>query len=171
MPVSPETGTDIWILPLEGERKPWPFVHTKFNERQQRFSPDGHWIAYMSDESGRSEVYVQAFPGPGGKSQVSTEGGTFPVWARDGRELFYLNGNKMMSVGVTTHPSFGASTPRFLTDVSALVPVRFNNAAYDISANGQRFLLVRTKEQNAPGEVRVVLNWSEELKRLVPSAK
>ena len=171
MPVSPETGTDIWVLPLAGDRKPWPFAQAKFNERQPRFSPDGHWIAYTSDESGRTEIYVQPFPGPGGKWQVSTEGGNWPVWAHDGRELFYLNGNKIMSVSITTHPSFGASTPRFLAEASPLLPARFANAAYDLSPDGQRFLFVRAKEQNAPGEIRLVLNWSEELKRLAPSAK
>jgi eukaryotic-like serine/threonine-protein kinase len=171
MPVTPQTGTDILVFPLEGDRKPWPFAQTKFNERQPRFSPDGHWIAYASDESGRSEIYVRPFPGPGGKWQVSTEGGSWPVWARDSRELFYLNGNKITSVSITTRPSFGASTPRFLTDASPLLPARFANAAYDVSSDGQRFLLIRAKEQNAPGEVRVVLNWSDELKRLVPSAQ
>ena len=168
MVVSPETGTDIWVLPLSGDRKPWPLAQTKFNEQHPRFSPDGHWIAYTSDESGRSEIYVQPFPGPGGKSQISTEGGFWPVWARNGRELSYLNGNKMMIVSITTHPRFDASTPRFLTDASPLLPGRFNNAAYDMSADDHRFLLVKAKEGNAPGEVRVVLNWSEELKRLAP---
>jgi eukaryotic-like serine/threonine-protein kinase len=169
--MSPATGTDIWVLPLVGDRKPWPLAQTKFNESQPRFSPDGHWIAYTSDESGRSEVYVQPFPGPGGKSQVSTDGGNWPIWARNGRELFYANGNKMMSVSITTHPSFDASTPRFLEDASPFLPYRFNNAAYDISADDQRFLFVKAKEENARGEIRVVLNWSEELKRLAPSAE
>jgi Tol biopolymer transport system component len=169
MLVSPETGTDIWILPLAGDRKPWPLAQTKCNEQQPRFSPDGHWIAYTSDESGRSEIYVQPFPGPGGKFQVSTEGGYWPVWARDGRELSYLNGNRMMSVSITTRPSFDAATPRFLTDASPFLPGRFNNAAYDMSVEGKRFLFVRAKEENVPEEVRVVLNWSEEVKRLSPS--
>jgi len=97
-------------------------------------------------------------PRTGGKSQVSTAGGTFPVCARDGRELFYLNGNKIMSASITTHPSFGVSKPRFLADALALLPGRFTNAAYDISPDGQRFLFVRTKEHNAPGEVCVVLS-------------
>ena len=168
-PASPETGTDIWVLPLEGDHKPWPFAQTKFMERQSRFSPDGHWIAYASDESGRDEVYVQPFPGPGGKLQVSTEGGNWPVWARDGRDLFYLSGTKMMSVSITVHPNLIVSAPRFVVEVSPSIPGRFANAAYDTSPNGQRFLFVRAKEQTAPGEIRVVLNWSEELKRLAPS--
>jgi Tol biopolymer transport system component len=85
---------DIWIVSLQGDRKPQPFVQTPFSERDPRFSSDGRWIAYTSDESGRDEVYVQTFPGPGGKWQVSTEGGYGAVWAKNERELFYRNGNR-----------------------------------------------------------------------------
>ena len=88
--IDPKTGSDIWALPLDGDRKPFPVVQTNFDERDGQFSPDGKWIAYQSNESGRFEIYVQPFPGPGGKSQVSTNGGAQVRWRRDGKELFYI---------------------------------------------------------------------------------
>ena len=100
----------IWILPLEGKHEPQEFAKTGSLNGAARFSPDGHWIAYSSNESGRSEVYVQPFPGPGGKWQTSTEGGNWPVWAPSGRELFYLNGSKIMGVAVTTQDVAGQSS-------------------------------------------------------------
>ena len=96
-----QTGNDIWVLPTFGDRRPRPVVQTPFNERQGRFSPDGLWVAYNSNESGRDEVYVVPFPGPGGKWQVSTSGGSFPRWRRDGKEIFFLNGgNTVMAAAV-----------------------------------------------------------------------
>src|SRR5262249_38940792 len=86
----PPTGLDLWVLPLFGDRKPFPFLQTPFAESGGRFSPDGKWVAYQSNESGRSEVYVQPFPGPGAKFQISTDGGANPLWRRDGKELFFL---------------------------------------------------------------------------------
>ena len=103
--VNPTTGQDIWVLRL-GDRKAQPFLRTPFNEAAPRFSPDGRWLAYISDESGRYEIYVQPYPGPGGKWQISTEGGTEPVWNRNGRELFYRSGDKMMAVDIATQPEF-----------------------------------------------------------------
>ncbi|MGD0957207.1 MAG: protein kinase [Candidatus Acidiferrales bacterium] len=165
--VNPTTGSDIWVLRL-GDRKAQPFLQTAFNESAPRFSPDGRWLAYVSDESGRYEVYVQPYPGPGGKWQISTEGGTEPVWNRNGRELFYRNGNKMMAVDVTAQPSFSAGKPRVLFEgqYSASGP---SLPSYDVSADGQRFLMLKPSEQAgaAPTQINVVLNWFEELKRRV----
>ena len=124
--VHPTTGRDIWLLPLEGDRKPRPFLQTSFNERVPMFSPDGRWLAwlaYVSDESGREEVYVQPFPGPGGKWQISTEGGSEPVWARNGRELFYRNGQKMIAVEITARPTFAAARPRLLFEAPYIVRI------------------------------------------------
>jgi Tol biopolymer transport system component len=91
--VDSKTGNDIWALPIGGaDRKPFPVVQTKFNEHSGQFSPDGKWIAYMSSESGRYELYVQLFPGPGGKTQISASGGRSPRWRRDGKEMFYVGG-------------------------------------------------------------------------------
>ena len=114
-------------------------------------------------------MYVEPFPGPGGKWQISTEGGNWPVWARSGRELFYLNGSKIMSVGVTLQPGFTASTPRVLTDAPVQTSSFYGgNGEFDVSPDGQHFLFIKTREQNAfPGEVRVVLNWGEGWRSLV----
>jgi serine/threonine protein kinase/Tol biopolymer transport system component len=168
--VGSATGRDVWIAPITGDRKPQPFLRTKFNEMQARFSPDDRWVAYMSEESGRYEVYVQPFPGPGGKWQISTNGGTMPVWAPNGRELFYMNPGKLMSVGVTTQPTFSASTPRIVADIPPALMGRLSNGVYDVSPDGQRFLFVKANVENGPpDEVRVVLNWTEELKQLAPT--
>ena len=100
-------NTDIFALPLNGERTLRPFLQTKFSEQTARFSPDGRWVAYLSNESGRPEVFVRPYPGPGGKWQISTDGGDEPCWSRSGRELFYWQGdNKMMVVDVETKPTF-----------------------------------------------------------------
>lgn len=170
--VGSETGRDIWIVPLKGERKPRPFIKTKFNEQQAKFSPDGRWVAYISDETGRYEVYVQPFPGPGGKWQISTNGGTYPVWASNGRELFYLGGGKVMSVEVTSQTNFSASGPEIVADSPPTLSTRLGGSLYDVGPDGQRFLFVKANVENGPpDEVRVVLNWTEELKQLAPTSK
>ena len=162
------TGYDIWVLRLS-DRKAQPFLRTPFNEAAPRFSPDGRWLAYASDESGRYEIYVQLYPGPGGKWQISTDGGTEPVWNRNGRELFYRSGDKMMAVDIATQPSFAAGKPRMLFAGQYLpTPTTFPN--YDVSPDGQRFLMLKPTEQAraAPTQINVVLNWFEELKQKVP---
>jgi Tol biopolymer transport system component len=175
---NPTTQRDIWVLPLgdpsagPGQvRKTQPFLRTRFDEGAPRFSPDGHWLAYISDESGRYEIYVQSFPGPGGKRQISTEGGTEPVWNRNGRELFYRSGDKMMAVDIATQPSFAAGTPRLLFE-GQYVPAPGASPNYDVSPDGQRFLMLKPIEQAAgPTQINVVLNWFEELKQKVPTGK
>ena len=161
----PATGVDIWILPLEGDRKSRPFLQTPFNENWPRLSPDGRWLAYESNESGRNEVYVQPFPGPGGKWQVSTDGGGRPVWASSGRELFYRNGNRVMFAPVQPGTSFTAGTP------STLFEGRFEDA-YDVAPDGKRFLMLRTQDAALVPQVNMVLGWSEELgRRLTPKKR
>jgi eukaryotic-like serine/threonine-protein kinase len=167
--VNPTTGRDIWVL-RPGDRKTEPFLRTPFNETVPRFSPDGRWLAYVSDESGRFEIYVQPYPGPGGKWQISTEGGTEPVWNPYGRELFYRSGDKMMAVDIATQPGFAAGKPRMLFEGPYLpTPLTFSN--YDVSPDGQRFLMLKPSEQAqaAQTQINVVLNWFEELKRRVPA--
>jgi serine/threonine-protein kinase len=168
----PETGADIWILPLKGERKPWPFLQTKFNEGEAKFSPDGRWVAYSSDESGRPEVYVQSFPAPGAKWQISTDGGGAPEWAGNGRELFYVSlAGKLMSVVVRTQPAFSTDKPRIIVDIPPFLLATFG-PGYSVSSDGQRFLFVKANvEKGPPDEVRVVLNWTEELKQLMATGK
>jgi Tol biopolymer transport system component/predicted Ser/Thr protein kinase len=170
--VNPATGYDLWVLRLS-DRKAQPFLRTPFLEGAPQFSPDGRWLAYVSDESGRQEIYVQPYPGPGGKWQISTDGGMEPVWNRNGRELFYRSGDKMMAVEVDTRSGFSASNPRMLFEgryVSAF-PNTFPN--YDVSPDGERFLMLKPSEQSeaAPTQINVVLNWFEELKQKVPTGK
>src|SRR5262249_14019423 len=162
----PDTGMDLWILPLFGDRKPFPFLKTRFNESQAQFSPDGHWMAYASDETGNSEVYVQTFPPRGAKWQISTSGGRFPKWRRDGKELFYVaHDEKLMSVAVQTgasDSSFQAGPPH------ALFQPRFFNIPvypYTVSGDGRRFLVNTPIEGANSSPVTVVLNWAAGLKK------
>jgi eukaryotic-like serine/threonine-protein kinase len=167
--ITPTTGYDIWVLRM-GDRKAQPFLRTPFNESVPRFSPDGRWLAYVSDESGRWEIYVQPYPGPGGKWQISTEGGTEPAWNPNGRELFYRSGDKMMAVEIATQPSFAVGKPRMLFEGQYQAsPATGPN--YDVSPDGQRFLMLKPSEarEAAPTQINVVLNWFEELKRRVPA--
>ena len=166
------TGTaseGIWLLPLEGDRKPTLLLKPSFNVYASRLSPEGHWIAYASDESGRSEIYVQAFPGLGGKWQISTDGGGHAVWARDGRELFYRNGDKMMVVEVTTQPNFAHGSPKALLE-GQFFTADAGNTTYDVAPDGQHFLMIQPGEpEQGVTQINVVQDWFEELKRLVPT--
>jgi eukaryotic-like serine/threonine-protein kinase len=169
---SPSTGWDIWLLSLDGERKEQPFLQTPSNEGGAVFSPDGRWLAYQSDESGRDEVYVRPFPGSGGKWQISSEGGAEPVWARSGRELFYRNGDKMMAVVIETTPAFAAAKPTQLFEGHYEMGNYNFLQNYDVSPDGKRFLMVKAGEQAASAvQINVVLNWFEELKQKVPTGK
>jgi serine/threonine-protein kinase len=157
-------GGDLWMLPLSGDRKPQAFLATQANEQNPRFSPDGRWIAYVSDGGGRQDVYVQEFSGSGAKRLVSTDGGTEPIWARDGRELFYLNGDRLMAVTLETKPSVSLGSPRAIVE-GAYVRSATNASAYDVSLDGQRFLRVQPTEPEPPtNQIAIVLNWSEELR-------
>ena len=159
---------DLQVLSMEGERTSQPLFQSQFNETKARISPDGHWIAYESDESGRSQVYVRPFPNvEEGKWQISRDGGTEPVWAPRGQELFYRNGEAMMVVGIKTEPTFTAGRP------VVLFTGRYSTSGavvnYDVSPDGQRFLMIKAEEEEGLGQIHVVLNWFEELKRLGPT--
>jgi Tol biopolymer transport system component len=168
---NPNKRAEIWVLRM-GDRKAKPFLQTRFNEVGPRFSPDGRWLAYNSDESGRYEVYVQPYPGPGGKWQISTEGGTEPVWNPNGRELFYRSGDKMMAVDVVNQPGFAAGRPRKLFEGRYGANLNPVNANYDVSRDGQRFLMTKESEQGSSAtQINVVLNWFEELKEKVPTGR
>ncbi len=158
-------GSNIWILPLFGDRKPFAFADTPFIETSAVFSPDGRWIAYTSNEGGQVDVYVQAFPGPGAKSQVSRNGGSHPVWRADGRELFYLGpGGTMMSVPIGAGPSFEAGMPRALFHANAWTLAR--NQVYAVTRDGQRFLVTATPQKSSSAApLTVVLNWTEAIHR------
>jgi eukaryotic-like serine/threonine-protein kinase len=165
--VTPTSGRDISVLNLS-DRKSQPFLHMDFNETAPQFSPDGRWLAYASDESGRFEIYVQPYPGPGGKWQISTDGGTEPLWARNG-EIFYRNGDKMMAVKTTMQPAFAPGNPTMLFE-GRYVPTLQTMANYDVTPDGQRLLMVKENDQAAATtQINVVLNWFEDLKRLAPT--
>jgi len=169
---------DIWVLSI-GDRRTRALIHTAANEVTPEFSPDGRWLAYVSNESGRHEVYVQPYPGPGERHLISTNGGEQPAWSRDGRELFYVQNGGMnpgrgvptlMSVSITTAPAFHAGTPQAMFENADLWTSWGKN--YDVAADGRRFLLTldkRAPTNLAPAQMVLVQHWFEELKRLVPT--
>jgi eukaryotic-like serine/threonine-protein kinase len=167
--VDPKThwaNWDLWVLPLEGDKKPFPFLQTEFDEVQGQFSPDGKWIAYTSNESGARQVYVRSFPTSSDKLQVSTAGGAQPQWRRDGRELFYVSPDrKLMAVEVKGDGStFEAGVPKSLFEPRIPGPGAFRNS-YAVTADGQRFLVITVLEEMTPQPITVVMNWTADLKR------
>jgi eukaryotic-like serine/threonine-protein kinase len=158
-------GAELWILPLFGDRKTFPFVQGGYNSRAARFSPDGRYIAYASSETGDYEIYVQTFPEHTGKWQISTGGGRNPEWGRDGKELYFLSGQKLMAVDVNTAgPRFEAAIPKLLF-VASFPVGGVEHAIYRVTADGQRFLAITTTAtQQANSPVTVVTNWTADLK-------
>jgi Tol biopolymer transport system component len=164
-------GHDIALLEISSGRMR-PFLNSQFNETFPEFSPDGRWIAYASDESGREEVYVRPFPAPGMKHQMSSQGGIQPLWARNGRQLFYRWKDQVWAVDIRTDGGFSTGKPRLLFERPGYSPGS-PTRNYDLSLDGQRFLMVKL-EQRKPSpvtEMTLVQNWFEELKRLVPTGK
>jgi len=158
----PETSVDLWVLPLSGDRKPVPFLRTKANEHGGRFSPDGKWMAYHSDETGSQEVYVQPFPASGGRWQVSKDGGGYPKWRRDGKELFYLAADKkIVAVDVETGSTFQVGVPRPLFETRISVPY----AHFAVTGDGRRFLVPTPVAGAQSTPATVVLNWTAGIKR------
>jgi Tol biopolymer transport system component len=153
---------DVWLLPSDGPPK--PLVVTRAYERGGVFSPDGESIAFVSDESGRAEVYVQPFPGPGPKQPISSNGAVQPVWSRDGRELFFREGNWLTVAAVARNPFRVLSVKQLFEMSGDIYNLDQNFADYDVAADG-RFIAVRN-ERAATSEIQVVLNWAEELQRL-----
>ena len=138
-----------------------PFLQTQFTETEPRFSPDGRFVVYRSDQSGRNEIYVRTFPDGENARRVSINGGQWPRWSRDGKELFYLEGNTLVTAPVSTSPTFttGAITPLFQH-----ASFGGGGPGYDVSADGQRFVVVETLEpvEAEPPSIRVVQNWFAE---------
>jgi Tol biopolymer transport system component len=163
--ISPKGGYDLWALPVRPRGKPFPVVQTEFEEGGAQFSPDGKWIAYQSDESGRFEVYLQPFPGPGARTLISTAGGTQVRWNRSGRELFYiaLDGHLMaVPIGTAsngTAPNAGTPVALFATRIFGGLPGQANyRQQYMVSPDGQHFL-IHTVVQEETSPIIVILNW------------
>jgi eukaryotic-like serine/threonine-protein kinase len=160
-----KTRWDLWVLPMSGERQPFPFLQAEFNEQQAQFSPDRKWLAYTSDESGAPEIYVQTFPASGGRWRVSTGGGCQPRWRRDGKELFYIAvDGKLMAVDVKLGATFEAGVPKTLFGTRVFSLTDFRNH-YAVTADGQRFLINSTIEETSATPISVVVNWTADLKR------
>jgi serine/threonine-protein kinase len=159
------TGRDVWIYSSD-DRKSRPFLESPPNEFSASFSPDGRWVAYVSDESGRAEVYVRPSLGPGSRTQVSVDGGTAPVWSRNGRELFFAKGDTLCTTAVRLGRTFASGAVRRLFSG----PYSFDEVTvnYDVTADGQHFLVPRSRIDSAPRQLELVLNWFEELNRLAP---
>ncbi len=161
----PETGNDVWLLTLDGSGAQL-LLGTAFNEYGAAFSPDGNWLAYTSDETGRDEIYVQPFPGTGGMWQVSAEGGRQPTWAPDGRVLYYRSRGRFVAVELGTRREFTAGRPRQLVDLP--VPLDEGTVTsvrnYDVAPDGGGIVVVRAGEYRAPTRIHVILNWVEELR-------
>jgi len=175
----PKTGSDVMQMTLDGTRRITPLIQTPFTEENAIVSPDGHWIAYNANDSGQFEVYVRPFPDVNtGHWQVSNEGGARPLWSRDGRELFYVsNAGELMRTPVDSGPSWGGRTPTTLFKLNGYftgLSTANNARTYDISPDGQRFLVVKEAERSEQSNTLsrnliVVQHFDEELKRLVPT--
>ena len=170
--LNPDTGPDLWVLSLDGDPTPSPFLVSPAAERAGAFSPDGRFIAYVSEESGQDEVYVRPYPGPGGEVIISSGGGTEPVWARDGTELFYRKGDQILVAEVETERTFSARTATVLFEgryEADRTPVG-GNPNYDVSPDQQFVMVRRTGEGERESiQMNIVLNWYQELERLVPT--
>lgn len=167
--LDPTTGADVWALPMTGDRKPFPVLRTAFEEQDAHFSPDGRWMAYQSNESGKSEVYVRPFPGPGGSQLVSTSGGTQPRWGRDGKELFYVTPDShLVSIPVTVaadgHTIAGAPVQLFAVRLASGSFVMTAGGAmrgqYVVAPDG-RFLMNVAVDEAATPPISVVFNWDK----------
>ena len=169
--IHPETGWDLHMLSMEGDRPAGPLVATPFTERDAKLSPDARWIAYESNASGPFEIYVRPFPAVDeGQWLISTGGGQRPLWSSDGRELFYLNGAALMAVPIQTESTFSYGNPEVLFEGQYYTGPA--GRTYDVSPDGQRFLMIKDNagidDTSAPAQIILVQNWFEELKRLVP---
>jgi Tol biopolymer transport system component len=171
LPPSTPTG-ELWVLPLEGDKKPIPFARTPFNHSEGQFSPDGRWVAYVSDESGRDEIYIRTFPlnsaevssDDEGKWIISTAGGRAPRWSGDGKTLYYIaTAGPLMAVQITADQSFRAGAPKALFNAPECL-LGAPRQTWSVTPDGKRFLFVAVAEQRS-GPFTVMLNWQAALKK------
>jgi eukaryotic-like serine/threonine-protein kinase len=166
----PKTRSDVWILPVSGDPTPFPFLRHEFNEGSARLSPDAGWMAYVSDESGQDEVYVERFPSTGDKVRISTQGGSRPQWRRDGKELFYVGADgKLTVVAVKIGATFEAAIPTELFPARIAGWTKQNDYAYTRNnyavTNDGRRVLVNISRDSRPASITVVLSWTAALKQ------
>ena len=153
-----KTGRDIWVVPLFGDKTPYPLLHSEADEFGAALTPNGRWLAYVSNESKRNEIYVVSFPNSGKPMEISTGGGDRPVWSRDGEELYFIGpGQKMMAVEIQSSPTFDYSVPKPLFDA------KVGGALFDVARNG-RFLISAGAARGAAA-MHVTINWPTELKK------
>jgi hypothetical protein len=162
-----ETSFDILMLSLRNPTEIRPLLKTAAYEGGARLSPDGKWLVYVSNESGQNDVYLRAFPALDRRWSISTQGGTQPLWNPNGKEIFYRNGDKMMAVEVTTTPHVTLSTPRVLFEQRYAYGAGITMANYDVTLDGQRFIMV--KDESGAARLNVILNWLSELRRVAPA--
>jgi Tol biopolymer transport system component len=170
----PKSATDLWVLPMTGERRPFPVLQSSFDEIEGQFAPDGRWLAYASNESGRYEIYIRTFPETGGKWQVSVAGGVQPRWQRDGHELYYVAPDtRLMAVPIRPAPEAhtleaGAPVPLFPTRLATAGNIPTNGflarAQYAVAADG-RFLMNTSADEGVTSPITIVQNWDAALKK------
>jgi len=167
--VDPNTGFDIEMLPYGAAGTLQPLINTRFNEFHPVISPSGRWLAYSSDESGRAEIYIRPYPGPGGATPITTDGGREPVWDPSEEALYYRvdNGDKLFKVSVITEPTVQVGGPELLFEGRFFGSTNWGRN-YDVSPRGDFFVLIEEGEMQPATQVNIVLNWFEELKRLAP---
>ena len=158
----PKTGRDLWVLPVDGDRKPFAFLKTTFEEHRGQFSPDGRFVAYVSNESGPHQIFVRPFPGPGGQWQVSSTGGIQPRWSADGREIYYIapDGKLMATSLIVKNGAIEPGTPTvlFQTRIPGGGTTAYTRQQYDVSRDG-RFLVNTTLDEGVTSPITLVLNW------------
>ncbi len=163
----PQMGANLYARPLDGSEPPRAIRATPSEERDAAFSPDGRWVVYQSDDTGRPEIYVQPFPGPGERTQVSSDGGSHPIWAGNG-EIFYRRFDEMRVVATRTDPDFEFETPRTLFTFPILPGAEAESRTFDVTPDGQRILALTIPDASRPRQIEIVTDWTTELARLVP---
>ena len=167
--VDPSTKSDIWLTPVDGDRKAQPLLNTDAAEFAPKFSPDGHWLAYVSDETGREEVYIRPIGSPGGRRRISTGGGRYPTWNRNGRELFFVKGDKLASIALDVQMN-RIGQEQIIWDAPKFENLQFQASSpyYDVMPDGEHFVVLLAPQYPSPTHYNVVVNWLEELKQRVP---
>jgi serine/threonine-protein kinase len=169
--LSPNAGRDIWTLSVQ-DGSASPLIVTKFNERSPTPSPDSKWLVYVSDESGQDEVYVRPYPAGGARWAVSTDGGREPIWTSNGERIFYRQGDRVLVVAIQTSPTFRAGQPEVLFEGRyEAVPMSSGSLNFDAAPDGRNFVMIQRNQESVPRQLRVVLDWFDELARRVPGGR